>query len=301
MTIDEINVACKITAPRLQTLVTALVGAHSLKRDASGKYTLSPNTARFLVKESRAFYGDYLRLQIGRQFYPRMGHLTEAIVEGKAPSYAEWFSDPTTADTYTRAQHNGSVATAKAMVKKLDFLGDAKKMLDVGGGSGAFSYVFTGKHEGLRSTVLDLPGVVATASSIRSEQDASVQARVDFAELDVSEPNWPTPTGEFDAVLMSYVSGSVPEPVMTHIYSQAYAALKPGGKLIVHDFMVDDDLEGPPVAALWALQHVTVNAEGLGLCPANVITRMTASGFDAGKTSTMEMIRGLTKAVIVTK
>ena len=38
--------------------------------------------------------------------------------------------------------------------------------------------------------------------------------------------------------------------------------------------MVDDSLDGPLGGAIWALQHVTVNADGLGLCPAGVIERM---------------------------
>jgi hypothetical protein len=37
--------------------------------------------------------------------------------------------------------------------------------------------------------------------------------------------------------------------------------------------MVDDSLDGPPLASLWALQHVAVNAQGLGLRPANVSER----------------------------
>ena len=87
--------------------------------------------------------------------------------------------------------------------------------------------------------------------------------------------------------------GSVPEPVIESLYTNAYKALKPGGRLLVHDFMVrhrlcivcstpfvakalplraalqvDDSLDGPPLGALWALQHVTVNASGLGAAAA---------------------------------
>jgi len=63
------------------------------------------------------------------------------MTTGEAPSYASWFSDPATAAMYTQAQHNGSVATAKYLVKKKLQLGSVTSMLDVGGGSGAFSYV----------------------------------------------------------------------------------------------------------------------------------------------------------------
>ena len=76
-------------------------------------------------------------------------------------------------------------------------------------------------------------------------------------------------------------------------------ALKPGGRLLVHDFMVNDSLDSPALGALWALQHVTVNADGLGLCPSEVGDRMTAAGF--GQIETQEMIHGLTKLMVAHK
>ena len=48
-------------------------------------------------------------------------------------------------------------------------------MLDVGGGSGAFSYVFADATPGLRSTVLDLPEVCRTGEKIKGQQSADVQ------------------------------------------------------------------------------------------------------------------------------
>lgn len=54
--------------------------------------------------------------------------------------------------------------------------------------------------------------------------------------------------------------------------------------------MVNDSLDGPELGALWALQHVTVNADGLGLCPAEVITRMGAGGFDASKCQAIQYL-----------
>ena len=60
--------------------------------------------------------------------------------------------------------------------------------------------------------------------------------------------------------------------------------------------MVDDSLTGPKLGALWALQHVTVNPEGVGLSPGDVSTRMLAAGF--ARTEGSEMIGGMTKLVI---
>ena len=81
--------------------------------------------------------------------------------------------------------------------------------------------------------------------------------------------------------------------------SNAYKALKPGGRLLIHDFMVNDSLDSPALGALWALQHVTVNADGLGLCPKEVIDRMEAAGFSDA--SSQEMIHGMTKLIVAHK
>merc|ERR1712190_291560 len=102
-------------------------------------------------------------------------------------------------------------------------------------------------------------------------------------------------------VLMSYLTGSVPEKVIQSLYANAKKALKPGGRLLVHDFMVNDTLDGPALSALWGLQHVTVNADGLGLCPQEIIARMGKAGFAAAKCETLEMIHGMTKLIVAHK
>merc|ERR1719207_257784 len=178
----EIQKKCGISEPRLQTLVTSLTASKALARDATGMYSLSPNSKRFLVRSSKQFYGDYLSLQMGRLFYPRMGALPTVMTGGEAPNYEAWLGSSENADTYTKAQHNGSMATASYLVKK---------KLGVGGGSGAFSYVFVEKTPGLNSTVLELREVCKSGEAIKKGFSADVQSRVNFVELDVTKPTWP--------------------------------------------------------------------------------------------------------------
>eukprot|EP00439_Symbiodinium_sp_Y106_P078417 s1097_g17.t1 len=218
----DVQQACGVEGPRLTTLLTALTAVKCLRRSDEGLYTLSPNTAQYMVSSSRHYYGDYLQYQIGRQFYHRMGALPEVMTTGKAPSYASWFSDPEVAKTYTQAQHNGSVATAKYLVRKKLDLGGISSMLDVGGGSGAFSYVFTEATPGLKSTVLELPEVCRTGEGIKAQQPQDIQDRVSFVELDATSPDWPVSDSNYDIVLMSYISGSVPESVILPLYKNAF-------------------------------------------------------------------------------
>ena len=63
---------------------------------------------------------------------------------------------------------------------------------------------------------------------------------------------------------------------------------------------VNDSLDGPALGALWALQHVAVNADGLGLHPAAVAAKLEGAGFNAVD-APREMIGGMTKLVIAHK
>ena len=149
-----------------------------------------------------------------------------------------------------------------------------------GGGSGAFSYVFTEATPRLKSLILELPEVCKTGEGIRTEQ------RVKYIPLDATSPDWPVDDGAFDIVLMTYISGSVPEPIIGALYAIASKALKPKGRLLVHDFMVNDALDGPALGALCGLQHTTVNVDGLGLRPLEIITRLIAVGFSSDSCKT---------------
>jgi len=234
-------------------------------------------------------------LQMGQQFYGLMGTLPAVVKTGDAPDYAKWFSDPAEADRYTTAQHNGSMATAKQLTKRVDITG-IKSLLDVGGGSGAWSITLARANEALHAKVLELPEVCVTGRRFVAAEAGTVPSRVEFLSGSCID-SWPAEAGnDHDAVLMSYVSGSVPASLVPILYKNAFERVRPGGMLIVHDFMVDDSMDGPMLGALWAAQHVTVNAEGVGLMPAIVKDAMAKAGF--GDFQQMEMIKGLTKTII---
>ena len=136
-------------------------------------------------------------------------------------------------------------------------------MLDVAGGSGAFTIALCQKHRNLYATILDFPSVVEVARHYVAE--AGIQDRVGYIEGDALKAAWPV--GQ-DVVLLSYLLSAVGKADIEALVHRAYASLKPGGTLIVHDFMVDEDLTGPASAALWML--VLSSAEPVcltaGLC-----------------------------------
>ena len=114
--LSAVKKGTNVNAPRLLTLLTALTSHGMLERDSEGNYTLTNNVDRFLTEDSKYYYGDYLKYQIGGQFYGRLDKLGNIMSSGEAPTYTKWFQNPEEAKLYTNAQHNGSLATAKQLV-----------------------------------------------------------------------------------------------------------------------------------------------------------------------------------------
>lgn len=129
--------------------------------------------------------------------------------------------------------------------------------------------------------VLDLPNVMETANSIIAEEEESVRKRLSILALSATDPGkWEivVDSESFDVVLMIYVSGSIPRDALPALYENAFRALRPGGMVVIHDFFVGNDGNGPTNAALWALTHVSVNPEGIGLVPRRIINMLGEQG-----------------------
>jgi ubiquinone/menaquinone biosynthesis C-methylase UbiE len=107
-------------------------------------------------------------------------------------------------------------------------------------------------------------------------RDSGLDDRIAFVEGDAREVGWPDGN---DVVLMSYLLSAVAEPSAHELLRKAYKALRPGGRLLVHDFMVDDDETGPPLAALWLLNAVTIDPDVPSLTPAWLTAAAGRAGF----------------------
>lgn len=262
---------------RLRTLLVALTAIGLVVRDGDG-YRNAPASERYLVRGAPAHFGDYYRFQIDRQIYPALLHLDSGIAGDTAhlafDSLAGLTGDPEEADAFTRAQHAGSMGPALMLAKSLDLKG-AKVLLDVGGGSGAFSIALCRHNPGLNATVLDFPNVAAIAE--RFVKDAKLEDRVACLRGDAVRDPWP---GGHDVVLMSYLLSAVAESSIALLFRNAWDALRPGGLLLIHDFMLDNDETGPALAALWFLQYLSGRIDGISFSASTLAAPLEGQGFE---------------------
>ncbi|MDN5933864.1 MAG: methyltransferase, partial [Pseudonocardia sp.] len=255
--VDALATGTGVAPHRLRTLLHALDGLGLVVRK-DDDYTNAPAAQRWLVRGAPGGFGEYFRLQIGRQIYPALLHLDDGLAGtgGAFDTLTGLLGTPEQARTFTDAQHAGSLGAARVLADRLGAeLSGAARLLDVGGGSGAFAIALVERVPALRAVVLDLPEVVAVARGYRDA--AGLTDRIGLLPGDATDLDWPP--GQ-DVVLMSYLLSALAGPRIDDVLARARAALVPGGLLVVHDFMLDDPHPGEPAAplhaALWFLQYL---------------------------------------------
>ena len=279
---------------RAATLLTALATIGLINAESNGTaFSNSPAAQAFLVKGAKYDFSDYLSQQVDRQMYGLLDQVALAMAddlpEDAISSYADWMADAQAAKLYSASQHAGSLGPARTLARQIDF-SDAETILDVGGGTGAYAITLCKENPNLQATVIDFPNVANLGQEYVEE--AGLQDRINYQAGDLLDLDWPD--GQ-DVVLMSYIFSSVPGDRIDDLVNQAAEVLNPGGRIIVHDFMVDPDRSGPKLAALWQFQHTAFNPQARSVSTDWAEDTISDAGFTS--TNVRPMIPGMTSVV----
>jgi ubiquinone/menaquinone biosynthesis C-methylase UbiE len=290
-TADDLADETGIVRHRLVTLLTACVSLGLLSKSGD-RYANAPAAQTYLSRSSPRYFADYYRFQIDRQIYPAFEHLSGAL-RGERRDLYHVTQDAHEADYFIRAQHSGSLGPAVVLSRQVD-LSTHRKLLDVAGGSGAFSITLCQRFPDLTATILDFPAVRPRAERFVAE--AGLTDRIRFLPGDAFAVDWPAGN---DVVLISYLLSAVGAQAIPELLRRAFGALRPGGLLLLHDFMVGDDATGPTSAALWLLFSLLCDPDAAMLTPQLVSTQVSAAGFTDVKSR--ETIPTITRMVSATK
>jgi SAM-dependent methyltransferase len=248
------------------------VATELLARDG-GRYRNSVAADRYLVRHARGYVGDYYLRQVATTLYAQVP-IARAVVRGEAgrETYAGFLDDPARVEEFIRGQHAGSSGPAYLLAKTQDLAGYTC-LLDLGGGSGAFSIEIARRH-GLSAILVDHASVVAVARRIVDE--AGLGARIRCVPGDVVAGHWP---GGGDLILLSYVVSSYGPDTLRDLLARAQAYLPPGGGLVIHDFALHGGRPGPRNAALWYFANLAISATTHPHTVEGIARAMTDAGF----------------------
>ena len=286
-TLAELATATVIAANRLRTLLTALKTIGLVSEGEDGKFVNAPAVETYLVAGAPGDFRDYIKTVNGGFLYEGLRHLEkslrgERIFPDKGFYEGIVYSEGGVGGpAFSSAQHAGSLGPARLMARRVDLSG-ATRFLDVGGGSGAYTLAFLQQNPKLSATILDFPETTETARHYAAE--AGLSDRVTHLQGNAITTEWP---GEQDVVLMSYVWSAVGGNDIPTLAERAFAALKPGGLVLVHDFMVEDRHDGPAFAAWYLLAAMLDNPQAECLTPGFVEGALRDAGLSIEGTAPM--------------
>jgi SAM-dependent methyltransferase len=131
-------------------------------------------------------------------------------------------------------------------------------ILDIGGGSGIYSAIWLGLNPAARSTQLDWEPVNAIARRLVAERGAADR----FTCIDGNFHTTDFGTAAHDVAVYSHIAHQEGPEDNVAIFAKIRGALKPGGTLVICDYVVDDDRSGPPFPLIFASEMLLKSKRG---------------------------------------
>ncbi len=267
-TAQEIAAKIQASVRGTEMLLNALVSLKLLeKRD--GVYTNTPMSARFFVGGTPDS-ARCAQLHIAN-VWKRWSTLTDAVRAGAAvaPRGENGWVAP-----FIAAMDHNARGRARAVVQAVQVNG-GKRMLDLGGGSGAYSIAFAKAAPALQAEIVDLPEVLPiTQEHIRK---AGLDNRISTRAGDML--TIPLESDCYDLVLLSAICHMYSPEENQQLFERAYAALAPKGRLVVSDFILEADKTSPRFAALFALNMLVGTRAGASYSEPEYQEWLKAVGF----------------------
>jgi SAM-dependent methyltransferase len=239
-------IAQKLDAdPRGVDMLLNALSAMELLLKKEAHYANTPFSRSFLVRKTHQYLG-YMIMH-HHHLMESWTHLDLGVKTGKPLRGKASFSQEAWRENFLMGMFNMAMNLAPRLSSQID-LSTKSHLLDLGGGPGTYAIHFCLKNPNLKATVYDLESTRPFAEKTIAE--FGLTNRITFQEGDYIEEKLP---GTFDAVWLSQIlHGEGPDEAQK-VIQKAVSVLEPGGLILIHEFLLNNDKAGPLFPALFSL------------------------------------------------
>lgn len=249
------EVAAKIGADPRATdrLMNALVVLGLLAKE-NNLFSNTPDAREFLIPGKPGYIGG--GLMHAAHLWHTWSTLTDAVKAGtsvykRAESEAEEH-----ARSFMAAMHMIAGGQAREIISQLS-LENVRRVLDIGGGSGAYSIEFCRTKPGIESVVFDLPTITPITREYVDKVGLSERITTVTGDFNKDE----LPTG-FDLAFLSQILHSNSPEENTDLIKKVFRSLNPGGQIVIQEFVVDEGRTSPSGPVFFALNMLVGTRAG---------------------------------------
>jgi ubiquinone/menaquinone biosynthesis C-methylase UbiE len=257
-TTEDVAGAAGASPRGMEYLLDALTAIGYLRKTGS-RYGLWPVSATFLVRGKTAYMG--AMAQALSLTLDAWKDLTEVVRSGRS---AETFNVAEKGKEFfpklVASIFPGNFAASTVVVSRLPEKERRKihGILDVGAGSGAWSLAFAQAIPQARVTTVDFPEMTAITQEFAEK--FGVAARYKYHEGDFRQVDFGH--NAYDLVILGHIVHSEGETHGKELLRKSYAALRPGGKLLIGEYVPNDARTGPAMPLLFGLNMLLQTEEG---------------------------------------
>lgn len=248
LTATEIAKRKKIHPLAMDRFLSAAVSIGLLKK-SKDKFSNSAITDNYLVKEKEFYLGGQVERQKERSF-DVWENLTEKLKKWNEGAET---SSPESEDQGTEAmaeQHRLALLHGFELAKSFDF-SKYRKILDLGGGTGATSIALCKSYPKLKSIVFDLPENAEIAEKFIKKEKLGKQIETiggDFKKDDLPD--------DFDAVLLANFMSVAEAKENQRLLKTIYQKLPDGGLCLISGWIINNSLISPQLSVLFCLEDI---------------------------------------------
>lgn len=256
-TIQEVHKETGASERGLTAIMNALVGLNFLSKDQQNRYSLTPESAAFLVSTKPGFQGGIIR-HGSEHLIPKWLHLNEIVKTGKpVQSVNQEGAGSEFFQKFVNDIFPMSYPAAQALARHLNLNGSSRSIsvLDLAAGSGVWGIALAQTSERVRVTAVDWPEVLPVTRQTVAR--FGLTERFSFAEGDLLQSNF---GGNHDVATLGHILHSEGEERSRALLAKTFQALAPGGTIAIAEFLVNADRTGP-VNGLFFAVNMLVNTD----------------------------------------
>ncbi len=152
--------------------------------------------------------------------------------------------------------------------------GRGSRLLDLGGGSGAYAVAFLQRDRSLKITLFDRPEVLPLTRGRLREAECEQEVTLVGGDFLVD----PLP-GPQDLVFLSAIVHSLGPEDIARLFLRVFDCLSPGGRVVIRDHIMSEDHLHPRAGALFAVNMLAATPKGSTYSYAELSAHLTAAGF----------------------
>jgi len=271
--IDAVAQAANISELNAERIVVVLLALGLLEKNESGGLRNAADCEKFMVSTSERFAGPWMTFT--RREVPQWFDLTAKLTDLTPPAELGMYDDMTVerARKYHAATYSIGMGAGRRFARHVD-MSNRTRLLDLGGGSGAYSINAVMAYPDLEAIVFDLPPVAVVAQEYIDKPGVTQQVsahRGDFINDDLPS--------DCDSAVMASNLPIYNATNIARVVQKTFDVLEPGGEMHLVGETLNADGVGPLDASLWGMAEAIYGSGGRSHSVAECIGYFESAGF----------------------